>query len=154
MSKRWYLYTYSAFNQLDRLKLLDFFLYIGGILFALSLVGRGLLGCSTYMVLILIYVEVVMANVNLVTQTDFDEQTIEELKNLSRLRVSLIQKQLDSIDDTINQLVERDIIKLEDVAFHKNDLVQILQDKIDHLNNFIYNDNLYIDEVEFYLDLL
>ncbi len=95
-----------------------------------------------------------MANVNLVAQTDFDEQTIEELKNLSRLRVSLIQKQLDSIDDTINQLVERDIIKLEDVAFHKNDLVRVLQDKIDQLNNFIYNDNLYIDEVEFYLDLL
>ncbi len=95
-----------------------------------------------------------MANVNLVAQTDFDEQTIEELKNLSKLRVSLIQKQLDSIDDTVNQLVERDIIKLEDVAFHKNDLVQILQDKIDHLNNFINNDNLYIDEVEFYLDLL
>ena len=100
------------------------------------------------------FVEVVMANVNLVAQTDFDEQTIEELKNLSRLRVSLIQKQLDSIDETVDQLVERNIIKLEDVAFHKNDLVRILQDKIDQLNNFIYNDNLYIDEVEFYLDLL
>ena len=42
----------------------------------------------------------------------------------------------------------------EDVAFHKNDLIQILQNKIDHLNNFINNDNLYIDEVEFYLDIL
>ena len=95
-----------------------------------------------------------MANINLVAQADFDEQTIEDLKNLSRLRISLIQKQLDSIDDTVNQLLERNIIKLEDVAFHKNDLEQILKDKIDHLNNFINNDNLYLDEVEFYLDIL
>ena len=95
-----------------------------------------------------------MASVNLIAQTDFDDKTIEDLKNLSKLRVSLIQKQLDSIDDTVNQLLERNIIQLEDVAFHKNDLIQILQNKIDHLNNFINNDNLYIDEVEFYLDIL
>lgn len=95
-----------------------------------------------------------MASINLIAQTDFDDKTIKDLKNLSKLRVSLIQKQLDSIDDTVNQLLERNIIKLEDVAFHKNDLVQILQNKIDHLNNFIESDNLYIDEVEFYLDIL
>ena len=95
-----------------------------------------------------------MSQVNLITQEDFDNQTYSDLKNLSKIRLSLLEERLSSIDQLIDELVARKLIEPKDIYTHKKELTNILQTKINHLKEFVSSDNLYCDELEFYIDIL
>jgi hypothetical protein len=91
----------------------------------------------------------------LVIEHDFDSETIEELKTLRSIRLALAKKQLKEAEETIDQMIARNLIPANEKREYLNELKIELQTKIDQLRNRECDDGLiYFDEIELYTKLL
>jgi hypothetical protein len=96
----------------------------------------------------------IMKTASVVFEHQFDQETLSEFTSLRMIRLSLAQKQLADLDQTMSQMKSRGLIESSKVDHQA--LKQELTQKIELLKfrNTQASDIVFVDEIEFYLSLI
>jgi uncharacterized protein YpbB len=91
-----------------------------------------------------------------VIEANLDAQTLEELKTLREIRLGLVKKQLAEAEETIEELVRRELIPADEKLEYLDELKEELAAKITLLSGRAGKSSnmIHFDELELYVDLL
>lgn len=94
-------------------------------------------------------------NAQIIIEHNFDSKTIEQINILRDIRINLAKVQLENIENTVNEMIARNIISPEDKTKYINEIQLELIKKIKELEKRRkerYN-KIYADEIEFFVSL-
>lgn len=95
-----------------------------------------------------------MTPTNFIVEHHLDDETIEQLNTVRDIRLALARKQLAEIDNTMAELISRNLITADDIAEMRQELEQELLEKIAHLEERQGSEHVYFDELSLYVDLI
>ena len=90
----------------------------------------------------------------IIIEHNFDVKTIEQINILRDIRIDLAKVQLENIENTVNEMIARNIISSEEKTRYINEIQLELIKKIKELEKRRqeeYN-KIYADEIEFFVN--